>query len=677
MHSIRFKITAITVAAILTTIASILTAWGYTFQSENDRRSVEIMSLISRDTQNALEDYFQSVQLSVELTSNTAIDSLDRVTLVENGVAGAYATQAPRTQAQIDRLDEYLANHCLRVQETFRSVASRTRGVVTYYYAINPEVSEKVHGFYYSKVGKAGFHRQTPPDPATFDPENETHAAWYFTPIERGQPCWVGPYNDSTLDELWVISYVVPVYRAGRLIGLLGMDIPVETLVEQVRPIHVYETGFASLYDTEGRVIYHPTLPVGSTPEEAGLTSHKGILLSESSGSELIRYTMDGEERQIAFTTLSNGMRLVVSAPVREINAWWLRLTRYIIITSVVVILLYVLVLTFVVRLITQPLRLLTEASQKLADADYDVALTVRGKDEVGMLTRAFIQMRAQLKQYIEDLNHRIYYDSMTDLPNMRYFFNLVEKERDRMVEAGQKPVMLYFNLVGIKHYNRQYGFDEGDRLICEIAGILRRHFGDKLLCRISSDHFAAVSDATGLEAVLNELFMECLAANGGQSLPVRVGIYPNELEDVNVNVACDRAKYACDYNRGNSSGYHVFDEKMLRQAENTRYIISHLDQALEEQWIKVYYQPIIRAVDGKICDEEALARWIDPEKGMLPPIDFIPILEDARLIYKLDLYMLDRILEKMKLTANMGITVVPHSVNLSRSDFDACDIVE
>ncbi len=79
----------------------------------------------------------------------------------------------------------------------------------------------------------------------------------------------------------------------------------------------------------------------------------------------------------------------------------------------------------------------------------------------------------------------------------------------------------------------------------------------------------------------------------------------------------------------------------------------------------------------GKVSDEEALARWIDPERGTLSPAEFIPYLEDAGLIYKLDLYVLEQVLEKIRLFREKGLYIIPHSINLSRSDFDACDIVE
>jgi EAL domain-containing protein (putative c-di-GMP-specific phosphodiesterase class I) len=101
------------------------------------------------------------------------------------------------------------------------------------------------------------------------------------------------------------------------------------------------------------------------------------------------------------------------------------------------------------------------------------------------------------------------------------------------------------------------------------------------------------------------------------------------------------------------------------------------LDKAIENRWSQPYYQPIVRAVNGRVCDEEALARWIDPERGFLSPADFIPYLEDAGVIYKLDLCILEQVLEKMERLKAAGLYLVPQSINLSRSDFYACDIVE
>lgn len=677
-HSIRFKITAITIAVILAIFLSVVTICRSSIQAETDLRSLEIMRLVGRDAQNTLDEYFVNIEQSVGMTANETIDSLDSVILVECGAVGTSAGQSGRTTEQSLRLDAYLEEHCARIQKTFESVASHTHGVVTYYYCINPQVSENVHGFFYSRVGKAGFVAQEPLDARTLDPQDIAHTTWYYTPIQRGRPSWVGPYTAHFLGEMWICSYLVPIYNSGTLIGVLGMDIPLDTLVDKVSPIRIYETGFASLSDSNGQILYHPELPQGSTPELSHLSVPRETIFQPDSGGQLIRYTVGGEQRQMSFSTMRNGMKLVIVAPVQEINASWSRLLRIIQMVSVGAILVYAVVLMLAMGVLTRPLQLLTAAARRLAHADYNVELTYKSKDEVGELTDAFRLMRDQQKSYIDDLNRRLITDDLTGLPNMRHFFQLAAEDRAALLEAGKKPALLYFNLIGMKHFNRQFGFDEGNKLLCAVARILERHYGWQNLCRIGPDQFAAVTDEDGLEAELKAIFEECQSANGGRSLPLRVGIYQDSLDMVDASTACDRAKYACDLRRGTfTSGWSHFKAGMQQKLEKARYVVNHLDQAIAEQWIQVYFQPLVRAVNGKVCDVEALSRWIDPIRGQLSPGDFVPALEDAGLIYKLDLYMLDQVLGMIRQQKEAGYIIVPCSINLSRADFDACDIVE
>ena len=675
MHSIRFKIAAVTVGAILTAILCVLIVSFGTVQAENDRKSVETMRLLAQDTKKTLENDSESIEQSVGMIANIASDSLDSAMLVRGGVVGPVAQQAGRSPEQEAQLDAYLADYCADLQETCATVAGHTQGIITYYYCINPEISTNMHGFFYSRVGKTGFNERETLDARELDPNDVEHTTWYYTPIQRGRPSWVGPYTAHFLDEMLICSYLVPIYKAGVLIGVLGMDIPVTDLTSQINSLRVYETGFACLLDERGRVVYHPDLEPGSTLD---LPIDAGILDRESSGNDLIRYTANGESRQLSFTTLTNGMKLVIAAPTAEVNASSAQLLRIILgITAIIVVVFAVLIL-LVMGVITKPLLRLTAASQRLAAGDYDVELDYKGKDEVGALTTAFEKMRDQLEEDIEDLNRRVRTDDLTGLSNQRYFLDLAEEEKRSLQERGKRPAMLYFNLVGMKHFNRQYGRDEGDRLICAVADILAQSFGEQNTSRFGQDHFAALTDEEHMEEALQAVFRECLVANGGKTLPISAGIYQYSMEEVNASIACDRAKHACDQRRGSYvSGFCYFDAKMLKQVDVVRHIMNHLDQALEEKWVQVHYQPIVSAETGKVCDEEALARWFDPAKGLLSPADFIPALENASLIYKLDLYVLDQVLEKMKLLRDSGFEVVPQSINLSRSDFEVCDIVE
>ena len=675
MRSIRTTITAITIVVILTSILSVFAASYRIIQSETDQNSVGMMNLIDEDTQKSLEKYFESIEQSVEVASNIAIQDMDSVFLAECGALRTQDMAPEQTPEQRDALEQYLDSYCQKSQQYFAGVADCTQGVSSYYYCINPEISQKVPGFFYKRIGKTGFVRQDPLDVNALAPDETLDATWYETALNLGRPSWVGPYHCI---DTWVCSYFVPIYKSGMLIGVMGMDIPCDVLISQVDNIRLYDTGFVCLLDAGGHVIYHPDLPIGSDLAQLGVPIHTQVLEMDNSGDKLMRYTLGGEERQMSFSTLSNGMKLVSIAPADEINEPWIRLVRSIALISVAVIGFFVIVVFLLMRVITYPLEQLTDASQRLANADYDVDLTYKGRNEIGTLTNSFQRMRDQLKGYIEDLNHQIYYDRLTDLPGTLKFFTFAEQERERLLSAGEQPVLVYFDIIGLGDYNRQYGFEQGNALIVEMAGILRQTFGAHCICRFGGNHFAAVSDEAHVKEELKDVLRACETAMDGKELPVRVGIYPNRLEVVPAGVACDRAKYAADRHKGEiSSSITWYDRNMLERAEVSRHIIKNLDRALEEGWVRVYYQPIIRASDGKVCDEEALARWIDPALGFLSPAAFIPALEESKLIYKLDLYVVDQVLAKMKQQTEAGFYLVPQSINLSRMDFESCDIVE
>ena len=269
-------------------------------------------------------------------------------------------------------------------------------------------------------------------------------------------------------------------------------------------------------------------------------------------------------------------------------------------------------------------------------------------------------------------------HDYLTGLPSMSYFFELAEAGKEKIRQGGGNPVLLYLDFVGMKHFNSKYGFAEGDALLQAFAKVLSKLFGNEHCCRIGTDHFAVQSEETGLEEKLRQLLSECGEINDRKNLPVHIGVYVAQTEKVHTSVACDRAKMACETLRGKyGASVKYYSQDLSREANNKLYIIENLDRAIAEKWIRLYLQPIVRSVNGQICDVEALARWIDPNKGFLSPADFIPALEDAGLIYKLDLCMVDQVLEAIRTQMADGFTVVSHSVNLSRSDFTACDIVE
>ena len=105
------------------------------------------------------------------------------------------------------------------------------------------------------------------------------------------------------------------------------------------------------------------------------------------------------------------------------------------------------------------------------------------------------------------------------------------------------------------------------------------------------------------------------------------------------------------------------------------QFILDSFDLALQKRYIQVHYQPVVRTISRQVCSFEALARWDDPVHGMIHPDEFIGILEDHRLIHKLDTFVIREVCAQIRWTIDSGFYPIPISVNLSRRDFDLCDI--
>ena len=126
IHSIRTRIAAITVAAILVTVAAVFGASYPNIKEENDHRTLEMMDLMASDTGKSIEEYLESIAQSVESVANLADDTLDSTVLISNGAAGDFRSPEERTAAQNEAIDAYLKDYCDRIQVVFGSIAARS-----------------------------------------------------------------------------------------------------------------------------------------------------------------------------------------------------------------------------------------------------------------------------------------------------------------------------------------------------------------------------------------------------------------------------------------------------------------------------------------------------------------------------------------------------------------------
>ena len=267
--------------------------------------------------------------------------------------------------------------------------------------------------------------------------------------------------------------------------------------------------------------------------------------------------------------------------------------------------------------------------------------------------------------------------DSLTGLLSRNSFY-----EHARQVMQSENGLaVVWFNLDNFKMFNNRFGFEKGDEILKEISVILSSIFPpgeykNNLISRFSDDNFVLLTDWMTVEIKIDTVQEYLYSLHENVTLRLRAGIYfPSENEDI--RTACDRAKTACDNIKKNHSvSSCMFHDGMSKKLALQQHILDNLDYAINKNFITVLYQPIINLSNKKICEAEALARWNDPDLGMIAPGDFIPTLEEYREIHKLDVFAMKKVCEDYKKRNEKNLPLLPVSINLSRLDFELCDII-
>ena len=281
------------------------------------------------------------------------------------------------------------------------------------------------------------------------------------------------------------------------------------------------------------------------------------------------------------------------------------------------------------------------------------------------------------VKQYQEE-KYRASHDLLTGMLNRRAFEKRAE---EILAEADEPYYLICSNIKDFKLINELCGTEAGDALLVEQAKMMlaeqydnsvsSRIYADKFCTLIPRRHFSAERFKDNMAATLNRVL----------SMPIKThfyfGIY--EIEDVTEPIwsMFDKTMMAIDSIRGSYEKFYcLYHEDMFRRVLKEKEIISEFDRAIEEEQFHMFLQPQI-ANDGTLVGAEALVRWIHPEKGMISPLDFIPVLEKSGLIYRLDLYMWDRAARKLEEWKKKGKGNLSISVNISTKDFYLIDIYD
>ncbi len=278
-----------------------------------------------------------------------------------------------------------------------------------------------------------------------------------------------------------------------------------------------------------------------------------------------------------------------------------------------------------------------------------------------------------------EEEKYRSTHDALTGALNRDSFYEEARRILDENPEIDY--VMVCCNIKGFKLINDVFGVDKGDELLVRCADTIR----DKItsgaaFARLEADRFAVLLPKSRYS---EELFMTGMNQishsldNSQYRMVILAGVYDIFDRDVPIVGMCDGAFLAIDSIKDsfkNSIAY--YGDMLRREYMSEQKILAEFETALQTGQFAMFLQPVV-TVDGRTTLCEALVRWIHPDKGIIAPPSFIPLLEKTGYIYKLDQYIWEQAVRRLAYWSTLDHEELSISVNISVKDFYYIDIYE
>ncbi len=279
-------------------------------------------------------------------------------------------------------------------------------------------------------------------------------------------------------------------------------------------------------------------------------------------------------------------------------------------------------------------------------------------------------------KQAAAEIDYTTTHDSLTGLANRKGFFKEAREALD--INPNLDYILVCSNIKDFKLINDIHGMDVGDKVLIKVADTMRAQVKAGTICgRLDSDRFAMLVPKTRFSEEAFLASMDEIAKVLESSLykiHFQMGVY--EVEDRGISIASmvDRANMAIDSIKDNYRERIAYYGDVLRTNYITEQsIIGSFDIALKNEQFCIYLQPQVKA-DGTPIGAECLVRWIHPTRGLVPPNHFIPVLEKAGLIHKLDAYVWELAAKQLREWKDKGIDL-ELSVNISIKDVQNSDV--
>ena len=458
-------------------------------------------------------------------------ERLDRTFFcVRQAVSGMYR-QSINTVESYERLtndETYRNNYLTTMEQRFNDIARGTDGSIAYYLRLAPEIAGPRGGFSMARedVRWEGalppFVRRDPIDLSLYSNENIKQVGWYYIPFNNRCATWIEPYVDPS-SKSYVISYVAPIFIDEKFVGVIGMDIDFNFIIQELRRMSIYDYGYVYIMNRNNIVLYHKDQPQGA----------------------VFQPNPEFQEMEIFLT---NGMWLGLAIPLSRVHDERNQIIMHLITAILIVAMLISVGSISLASKAIRPLSGMTEAAKQIASGDLNVKISYESGNELGLLVRSIRDMAAQLEIYV-------YRDKLTGLRNAAsYMGKRADLESKRMANEPLTYGVVIFDANFLKKVNDKYGHEAGNELIRRAGNIIDKVFANSPVYRVGGDEFAAIlegADYDKRDELLRKFDEETAAAHldvGGDSLEISIarglGIYKRGMDFADVTKTADDAMY-------------------------------------------------------------------------------------------------------------------------------------
>ena len=415
-------------------------------------------------------------------------------------------------------------------------------------------------------------------------------------------------------------------------------------------------------------------------------TQQNGIKLEINSGSYLINLMSLSSNIQREFY-----MALIDN--VTSITVEYEQYRRQFLLSALAIFVTLAIFVYFVASPLTNRLLVLSNVLPLLARKEFDQFRRIKIKrkrffvDELDVLAGATTdlsyeleQLNIEVEQKTKELENIAMYDLLTGLPNRNMLNYQLRKSVANLARVKQKIAVLFLDLDDFKKVNDSHGHSEGDRLLIEAASRVRLSIRNiDVACRFGGDEFVVVlgqidSVAEAEEIAENILQRFKLPIKIGSSIfyvTTSIGIAVTDDKNVKAEALVSHADIAMYEAKDNGGArYHVYHPEMYQRVAHRVMLERDVRQALAKNQFSLSLHPQLQAKDKKVYGFEALLRWHHPDRGLISPDDFIPILENSAYMIELGYWIIRRCFELSVAIEKQGVIGTRIAINLSAGQF-------